>query len=183
MDRNLGATQVATSSSAHLAYGGMYQWGRKNDGHQNINWTSGTSGTAVNGTTGTKADVPSNALFILSSGDWRVNSNDNLWSGVAAVNNPCPAGFRLPTYTELSAEFVANNITDRQTAFSSPFKFPASGTRNGTNGTLGNMGSNGGIWSSTLSGGFSQFHYFTPSSAGNIDNERAAGLSIRCIKN
>tara|TARA_B110000090_G_scaffold89704_1_gene101755 strand:- start:8070 stop:8588 length:519 start_codon:yes stop_codon:yes gene_type:complete len=40
MDRNLGATQVATSSTDHLAYGNLYQWGRALDGHQVIVWTS-----------------------------------------------------------------------------------------------------------------------------------------------
>jgi hypothetical protein len=34
MDRNLGATQVATSSTDAAAYGDLYQWGRGNDGHQ-----------------------------------------------------------------------------------------------------------------------------------------------------
>ena len=34
MDRNLGASQVATSSSDAAAYGDLYQWGRRADGHQ-----------------------------------------------------------------------------------------------------------------------------------------------------
>jgi hypothetical protein len=34
MDRNLGATQVATSSTDAAAYGDLYQWGRRADGHQ-----------------------------------------------------------------------------------------------------------------------------------------------------
>ena len=34
MDRNLGASQVATSSDDILAYGDLYQWGRLTDGHE-----------------------------------------------------------------------------------------------------------------------------------------------------
>ncbi|MDO5968527.1 hypothetical protein Q4Q35_01790, partial [Flavivirga aquimarina] len=34
MDRNLGASQVATSSNDADAYGDLYQWGRAADGHE-----------------------------------------------------------------------------------------------------------------------------------------------------
>ncbi|MCC5924135.1 MAG: hypothetical protein JJT77_10135 [Crocinitomicaceae bacterium] len=34
MDRNLGASQAATSSTDAAAYGDLYQWGRRSDGHQ-----------------------------------------------------------------------------------------------------------------------------------------------------
>ena len=34
MDRNLGATQVAQSSSDKASYGYLFQWGRSSDGHQ-----------------------------------------------------------------------------------------------------------------------------------------------------
>ena len=34
MDRNLGASQVATSVTDEFAYGDLYQWGRYADGHQ-----------------------------------------------------------------------------------------------------------------------------------------------------
>lgn len=105
MDRNLGATRVATSKVDYLAYGDLYQWGRGSDGHQLINWTSSTSGTPVNGTTITlsNSSSPGHSLFILgatNTGDWLVTQNDNLWQGVSGINNPCPAGFRLPTLDE-----------------------------------------------------------------------------------
>jgi hypothetical protein len=34
MDRNLGASQVANSSTDAASYGDLYQWGRRADGHQ-----------------------------------------------------------------------------------------------------------------------------------------------------
>lgn len=49
MDRNLGATQVATSSSDTDAYGDLYQWGRFTDGHQCID----SDVTSTNSTTDT----------------------------------------------------------------------------------------------------------------------------------
>ena len=51
MDRNLGASQVATSSTDAAAYGDLYQWGRKKDGHQ-IRTSSVTSGPVAAGTEG-----------------------------------------------------------------------------------------------------------------------------------
>ena len=93
MDRNLGATRVATSPTDAASYGDYYQWGRGADGHQKI--TSATT------TTLSSADQPGNGSFILAPDDWRSTQNDNLWQGVSGTNNPCPSGYRLPTLTEL----------------------------------------------------------------------------------
>ena len=92
MDRNLGANQVATSSTDANAYGDLYQWGRGNDGHQCRN--SSTTSTL------SSSDTPPNSNFILSPNapyDWRTTQNNNLWQGVNGTNNPCPTGFRIPT--------------------------------------------------------------------------------------
>jgi hypothetical protein len=35
LDRNLGVSQVATSSTDEASYGGLFQWGRLQDGHEN----------------------------------------------------------------------------------------------------------------------------------------------------
>lgn len=79
LDRNLGATQVATSPTDSLAYGDLYQWGRLRDGHEKRN--SGT--TTVLSTT----DVPGHGDFILAQ-NWRSPSNNKLWQGVGGVNLP-----------------------------------------------------------------------------------------------
>ena len=75
LDRNLGATEVATAANDYLAYGNLYQWGRSNDGHQLINWSSPTTGSPYYGTTGTLAttDNPGNNLFILSTDSATLN--------------------------------------------------------------------------------------------------------------
>ena len=191
LDRNLGATQVATSSTDYLAYGDFFQWGRGADGHQLITWTNSTTGTAVNGTTATLSttDTPGHGNFI-SNGDWRNPQNDNLWQGVSGTNNPCPSGYRLPTETEFAAEqnnggtgfwgtgSLQNNSTG---AFASPLKLPVVGYRH-LNGVLTNVGIWGNYWSSTVSGTYTRYLYFGPSVA-NWDNmTRGRGCSVRCIK-
>ena len=99
MDRNLGASQVATSSTDPNAYGDLYQWGRFSDGHQCR--TSPTTSAL------SSLDQPGNNMFILAPNtpyDWRSPQNTNLWQGVNGVNNPCPMGYRIPTETELDNE-------------------------------------------------------------------------------
>jgi len=100
LDRNLGASRAATSSTDSQAYGDLYQWGRAADGHQRRN--SPTT------TTLSSSDQPGHGSFILSNSganwDWRSPQNNNLWQGVNGINNPCPDGYRLPTEAEWNAE-------------------------------------------------------------------------------
>ena len=83
MDRNLGASQVATSSTDVNAYGDLYQWGRRSDGHQ--------CRTSAIITTLSSVDQPIHGNFIKGTAlpyDWRSPQNANLWQGVNGVNNP-----------------------------------------------------------------------------------------------
>ncbi|MFB0904158.1 MAG: FISUMP domain-containing protein [Nonlabens sp.] len=185
MDRNLGASRQALSSTDHLAYGGLYQWGRKSDGHQVIDWTSSSTGTVngvaaenANNTTSTKSDTPADAKFITSSGDWRVNSNDALWAGYSGVNNPCPCGFRVPTRKEWEDE---TNITDRATAWDE-LKLVLAGYRSKSVADLRDTGSNGFYWSATVDGTSAYYRVFHSSGAGSGSVARAFGMSVRCLK-
>ena len=65
MDRNLGASQVATSSDDAASYGDLYQWGRGTDGHQ--------IRTSATTTTLSSADVPGHGNFILSYNDQQIH--------------------------------------------------------------------------------------------------------------
>ena len=178
MDRNLGATQVATSSTDASSYGDLYQWGRGSDGHQCRN--SATTSTL------SSTDQPGNANFILAPNtpfDWRSPQNVNLWQGVNGVNNPCPSGYRLPTDTELDAERLSWGTNNSAGAFASPLKWPLAGNRNYSNGTLGAVGTGGYYWSSTVGTTNSRYLYFGSSNALMSTNFRAGGYSVRCIKN
>ena len=173
LDRNLGATQVATSSTDAASYGDLFQWGRAADGHQ-----IRTSGTT---TTLSSSNVPGNANFILSSSNWRSPQNDNLWQGVSGVNNPCPTGFRLPTTAELVTEYSSWSSSGASGAFSSPLKLPAPGFRHYSSGSLINVGLTGDYWSSTFSTtNTNDLWFYTGQTIGDI--ARGYGCSVRCIK-
>jgi hypothetical protein len=189
MDRNLGATRVATSNSDEEGFGDLYQWGRNSDGHQIK--TSGTSNNLSN------TDLVNNNLFIITSSepyDWRVPQNNLLWQGVNGINNPCPKGFRIPTYEEWEIEVASwppqlvNNkpIWGVMSAYSSALKLPLPNTRN----TIGNIISisYSEYWTSTVPTGSSGAIALIFNSKMNNygfttgGDRRANGFSCRCIK-
>ena len=178
MDRNLGATQVATSSTDALSYGDLYQWGRGADGHQLIN--SATTNVL------SSSNTPGNSNFIISSNttnDWRAPQNNNLWQGANGVNNPCPTGFRLPTKTEWEAEITSwGNNSNAAGAFASPLKLPMAGYRYNI-GSMANVGNYGAYWTSTIFSTDSYNLLFSLYSAISSDHSaRAFGFPVRCIK-
>lgn len=174
MDRNLGASRVATSSSDTSAYGDLYQWGRGSDQHQ--------SRKSIIIATQSSTDVPGNANFILPNTpltDWRNPANVNLWQGVNGINNPCPTGFRLPTEAEWNTELSSWTTKNADGAYASPLKLTVAGSRELT---INGAGTSGSYWSSTISGDGSR--YLNNSSAGSfvLTHNRSYGGSIRCIK-
>lgn len=183
MDRNLGAYQAASAYDDYKANGCLYQWGRGNDGHASVTWTSSTTAT-LSTTTSTQSatDTPGNALFVTSTSygyDWRSSKNDNLWQGINGINNPCPLLYRIPT----GAEFVAETgITNPATAYS-VLKLPFATVR-WHNGLI-SQGNSGAYWTSTpsvITSGYSMY-FSTISPANILSNSRNYGLSVRCIKN
>jgi hypothetical protein len=180
MDRNLGASQAATSPTDASSYGDLYQWGRGNDGHQCR--TSATTAILSN------SNQPNTALFITSGTyprDWRSPKNDNLWQGVNGINNPCPIGYRIPTISELMEEknsWISNNT---QGAFSSPLKFTIGGQRFASSGGNNTIGSYGFYWTISIPV-YTTISPYLRIDGGNTlqsENGRAYGLSVRCIKN
>ncbi len=177
MDRNLGATQVATSSTDADSYGDLYQWGRAKDGHQ--------CRTSDNTSTNSADNVPGHGDFITegsSPNDWRDVQNTNLWQGARGINNPCPGGYRLPTEAELEAERTSWGTNNAAGAFGSVLKLPVAGYRRNSDGSLITVGTNGYYWSSTVSGTNASRLFFDSSNAGMNTSHRASGLSVRCLK-
>jgi uncharacterized protein (TIGR02145 family) len=177
MDRNLGAKRVAINSTDEQSYGDLYQWGRLTDGHQCRN--SATT------TTNSNIDVPGHSDFILEDinpYDWRIPQNPDLWQGVTGINNPCPAGYRIPTHAEWEAERLSWSSNNAAGAFNSPLKLPVTGNRNAQFGTFSNEGSWGHYWSSSISGSSSSALDFSNVFAYMGIYSRAHGMCIRCIK-
>lgn len=178
MDRNLGAAQVATSSTDYNSYGDYYQWGRRSDGHQC--YTSLTTSTL------STSDQPSHGDFIAVTNnnlDWRSPQNNSLWQGVIGINNPCPSGYRIPTEVELNAERLSWSSNDYIGAFNSPLKLPVNGFR-GTDGTFYASGGAGYYWTSTVGSTQSRHLSFGPmtSSTGMTNTARVMGNAVRYIK-
>ncbi len=173
LDRNIGATRVATAIDDNEAYGGYFQWGRELDGHSNHD--SGTTSTQ------SSTDSPGHGNFILNDEDWRVTVNNNLWQGVEGINNVCPVGFRLPTETELSDMFDAEGITNIDTAFSSTLKIPASGYRFRSSGSL-QQGTSAYVWTSTVLNNAARYGLITDSVSSLYGAKKSNGWSVRCIE-
>jgi len=146
LDRNLGAQRIPTSKTDHLGYGDFYQYGRLGDGHQVVDWTSSTTANFTPITT-TKVDYANvsnvgHGNFVVASTSPRGwidhstlpgtpwHNNDFLWiSDDGDINNPCPAGFSIPTQAELVAEHAHFTSPDNDGAFDSCLKLPAAGRR------------------------------------------------------
>jgi hypothetical protein len=179
-DRNLGASQVATSSTDEAAYGDLYQWGRSADGHQIR--TSSTTSTRSN------TDIPGNGNFITNSSttnDWRDPQNNSLWQGVNGTNNPCPTNYRLPNELEWNNERISWSPVNPDGAFASPLKLPVAGLRRSNDGLPLVVGAEGHYWSSTVDQSPSttarRVRFGTNLTSMHSGN-RASGYSVRCLK-
>ncbi|WP_374505088.1 hypothetical protein [Flavobacterium sp.] len=182
MDRNLGATQRATSKTDFKSYGQLYQWGRGNDGHADY-YIWNTQKIAINETTSATSatDYPENFKVIVAQNlnDWRTTPNVNLWQGVDGINNPCPYGYRIPTQAEFQAEITGANITDADSAFNSFLKLPAAGIGSRHTGVVTDLGVRGLYWNSTV--GYNTYSFST--SISNYNEFNSYIMSVRCIKN
>jgi len=177
MDRNLGASQVATSSTDSLAYGDLFQWGRIDDGHQVREPLSITTNTRSNNPN------PSHSNYIRGYTNWYIGTNPNyLWKNDGTcINNPCPPGWRIPSASELKAELESWDSNDAAGAFGSELNWPVGGFRN-FDGTLYDVGSYGYVHSSSFSGGGANYMHFN-SINGLIDSGyRGFGMNVRCVR-
>lgn len=189
MDRNLGASRAASASNDYMSYGCSFQWGRGNDGHASMNWTSATAGTqknnAISGPT-TTPTTPGNGFLVASgNGDWRTPSDNTLWQSVNSSGNPCPSGYRIPTALELANEVTQYAMTSLTAAFGSPLKIPGAGSRSNSTGGSTQAGTYGYYWSGDINttNSLATFRNFTPVDSNNSTAARSFGMSVRCIQN
>ena len=178
----------ATTYNDTSAFGSLYQWGRYSDGHELFNHTTrlpyDQNVTAIL----SSSDTPNNSWYISTStglSDWRNPQNNNLWQGVAGINNPCPVGYRIPTSTELTT--LTNNrnpyaVGDRYQAISnSSVKFPSAGYRDKFRGDL-LQGNTSNYWTSTINGTKAGAMYLTDLTLLYNIYDRGFAFPCRCIK-
>ena len=195
-------------------YGDLYQWGRPTDGHEKR--TSGTTSTLA------ATNTPGHGNFILAPStpyDWRSGGGQtSRWGDGTtnatmpkAANDPCPAGWRMPTqaewgsildggtnwksgipasgYTSASGNFWVWNSSGTPGWKISPdggstytLFLPAAGNRYYFVGTLSFAGTNGFYWSSSVDGSNSYSLYFYSSSVSPGNSYyRAYGFACRCV--
>ena len=182
MDRNLGATRAATSSTDASSFGDLYQWGRAADGHQ-LNNSPLTTTKFSSTTTNSNRFASGETMY-----DWLVTSDPNLWQGVNGVNNPCPVGFRIPTKQEWTDEYATWSSQDANGAYASPLKLPNVNK-------FRNFAGGGYIpvtyyWSSNIAQTpnarvlqKSYTLFMSSSTVAWMEYERGYGFSCRCIQN
>jgi len=189
LDRNLGASRVATAFDDNQSYGDYYQWGRAADGHQESNSTTfATLASDINATN-------ANGKFITNSTtpyDWvasGVDDNGSLreaeWSKTDG-SSICPIGFRVPNISELAAETTSASfsVTNQTEAFNNFLKLASAGYRVGDSGSLNDQGSFTIVWSSSASGSGTDADgmSFSSNNAGTAAYYRGYGRLVRCLK-
>jgi len=156
-----------TFAASPQALGMFYKWGTK------IGWSATGDPTSTSGQAW--ADVAA-------------ESGDN-W---LAANDPCPAGWRLPTKEELATLLDDTKVTKAwvttpangykftdQTNTSNSIFLPAAGYRYYTDGTLGYAGDYGFYWSSTMSSAHDAWGLSFYS--GDAYSYRTYGFTVRCV--
>ncbi len=201
MCHNLGADQGLDPHTPNVGLIGSYiQWGKNHDMNSTTN--DGPGGFAA-------APTAANPNAGAISGWSQTNAPNNAWNSgteaapVKTANDPCPAGYRVPTKTEWegvknpnynaitrTGTSWANNATNYTTAIhfgpkgttAKLLTLPAAGYRSYSNGALNNRGYRGYYWSSTASSSTSADNLsFNSGSQDMYVNRRRYGFSLRCI--
>ena len=193
-------------------YGKLYQWGRKYGQGYSLEYDatapSEEAGTLVEGPVKiSEGQLEANAdKFYMSTSDpydWALFQNDKLWNDGTEDEpkktdcDPCPDGWRVPTYNELDA--LCENYSSWTEADEKPGRwfsdiytykddapqvfFPAAGDR-GSDGDADDRGNNGSYWCSGPDGNGAYELYFSGVYASmNIGRDsRGAGYSVRCVQ-
>lgn len=180
MDRNLGASRVARSSTDSLAYGDYYQWGRNSDGHEKHD-SSVELGPVLAGSEGDKFITtnkePYDWLKIQDNTRWNVGTEEN---PIKTKNDPCPVGYRIPTKKEWQYELSSWEIKNMMGAFKSPLKLTLSGYRSHRD-TEGEKGSRGLYSSSFATSSRTHFLHLDNNIAKPWSANRSQAFAVRCI--
>ena len=191
--------EPTTFDSKGYPYGKLYQWGRKYGQGYSLSHDASVPEIAegpislINGS----KDEYSNTFFTASESphDWTSSQDDNLWNSGTEENpiktqyDPCPEGWRVPTYAELNNLKSNYSYGDKNgICFSGNYTyldnapqvfFPAAGLRNFYSDTY-HRDSYGFYWSSRLSD--ERTYYLRIGRGLYEDGNRATGYSVRCVQ-
>lgn len=197
--------EPATSDSKGYPYGKLYQWGRKYGQGHSTSYDASVPEivegpiSAING----QKDIYSNTFFTASESpfDWTSPQKDDLWNSGTEDNpvkteyDPCPEGWRVPTYAELdrlnniSSSFMT--VGDQEGRYfcgdytyldnAPQVFFPAAGHRD-YDGIAYDRGYYGYYWSSRPHSDYADFLFFSSSDVNMYYGRRAGGSSVRCVQ-
>lgn len=197
--------EPSTSDSKGYPYGKLYQWGRKYGQGYSASYDASVPEimegpiSAING----QKDIYSNTFFTASESpyDWTSPQKDDLWNSGTEDNpvkteyDPCPEGWRVPTYAELDK--MSNSYSSLTTVggqkgryFCGDYTyldnapqvfFHAAGYRSNDDGFASYRGL-GYYWSSNPSSASAGRLYFGSSGVDVSYNARAYGYSVRCVQ-
>ena len=177
---NFNKKQQATASNDYLAYGSLFQWGRKADGHELIDWSNATGKYS---TTNIRSDNPSNSLFIATPyQDWRVHRDDTLWADESSANNVCPVGYLPPTKDDFVKETQGWTSQNSEGALHSVLKMTMAGQRKDD--TLKERGIYGNYWARDFYAAYQPHYLGFEEDAVYPYNyySKVFGNSVRCIR-
>ena len=170
--------------------GGYWQWGRK--GPDSNQWYDTNTANFAHGPTGPDVEHLNSETI----SNWDENdAPDGSWSDTSkTTNDPCPAGYRVPTNSQWDG--VRNNNIQSTvgtwdgdpTNYSSAYFFgndlmlPAAGVRLYYSDSLSTRGFYGDYWSSTQTTSLTAWQLdFGSGYAGTYNSHRRNGFSVRCV--
>lgn len=209
---NCGVTSASASSNGLAATGGVYQWGRNTDGHEVLTSTVyepvvaigeivyptapkdslNASGQPIGERAGKFIPVTTASQTYFYE-DWSAQHDPFLWGDATqnmvvakGMGDPCPAGFRVPTKSEM--EKISAALTWASSAGTAKddgiLTLPAVTSRN----TAGTSVSASNYWTSTVyvpSSGTDEKEVYVMTSSGTAvsftEIGRANGAAVRCV--
>lgn len=202
---NLGADPSLNPDVPVAGIQGAYiQWGKRGPnttGDSRVDWQTAASSGSL-GFAAAPTSLNANALLV--TGWSGTAATDNAWrtaGGAKTANDPCPAGYRVPTQAEWSGVNTNNTVSrtgvswvTSDTNYGSALHYgpnasykqltlPASGSRSGSNGATAFRGNSGAYWSSTENGTTtSRSFIFTQTAVSATSSPlRTVGYNVRCI--
>ncbi len=201
--------KAATSESKGFPYGKLYQWGRKYGHGYSVSYDESVpelvEGPVMSSVA--QSEENSNKFYYNAESpyDWRKVQKDGLWNSgtednpVKTAYDPCPEGWRVPTYAELGQ--LSNRYSSFKTVggqrgryFCGDYTyidnapqvfFPAAGHRDNSDGGANNRGGCGNYWSSRPYSDSAKGLYFDSSHiyvSRSGYGYRADGYSVRCVQ-